>query len=196
MIENSKENLSFFGLKDFKDSNNNHQYPSPSVEKTTLDTRILDAIQRRAVAKLQLQGEDNKPNAEAGCLSLGPAGEAGGCLTLTPAGEAGCLTLGQAGEAGCLSLGHAGEAGACLTIGQSGEPGCLSLGLLNSFTSSSSVSGIPGQPGSNPSSLVVRGRIEDDSWRNKINRISEYAHEEILYGVPCTLYVQLFAIRG
>jgi len=115
----------FIYEQDFKDSNNN-LFPGQSLDKAALDHRILDAIHRRAAAKLHL-GEDK------------PAGDTS-CLTIGQAAESGCLTIGQSGEAGCLTIGPAGEPG-CLTIGQSGESSCLSLGLLNSFTSSSSVTG-------------------------------------------------------
>ena len=126
-------------LQDFKDSNNN-LFPSQPLDKAALDHRILDAIQRRAAAKLHLA--DNKQAGEPGCLTIGQAAESG------------CLTIGQSGDAGCLTIGPPGEPG-CLTIGQSGESGCLSLGLLNSFTSSSSVTG--SRDILNPEARIRRG---------------------------------------
>lgn len=118
--------------QDFKDTNNNLFPGQQTVEKAALDHRILDAIQRRAAAKLLL-GEEKQAGEQAASLAIGQPGEAG------------CLTIGQAGEAaGCLTIGQAGEAAGCLTFGPAGEPGgCLSLSLLNSFASSSSVTGSP-----------------------------------------------------
>ncbi len=116
-------------LQDFKDSNNN-LFPGQPLDKSALDHRILDAIQRRAAARLHL-GEADKPVGEAGCR--GPAG-----------GEAACLSLGQTGEADCLTLGSAGE-----------PAGCLSLGLLNNFTTTSSATG--SQPPPTPPPQLIPG---------------------------------------
>lgn len=109
--------------QDLKDSNNNpfgsgaHPPPTSATtisEKTNLDSRILDSIQRRAAARLQLSAEE----------ALG--GEAVGDSLSLGEGQAAAAA---GAEAGCLSLGEAAEAG------------CLSLGLLNSLTSSGPGSG-------------------------------------------------------